>query len=269
MSNERGRVSPSIVWSLIIIAVGVIFLMDSLGYVSAGYIFHYFWPAVFILFGLEGLCLRSGPGQFWGLFLVVAGIFFLLDRLHYLHVSFAILWPLALVFWGVWLLQQHVRQNAVAVGEIGSSPRTERIIAALRDSDKEEGRQTFRSDRGVSMKFASSESRLEYAAVFSYFERRIVSQNFTGGKLDCVFGGFKVDLTGAEISGDQAVLEVNAVFGGGEIIVPDTWLISTPQSAAVFGAFTNEVREPLPSTTLPKRLLIKGAAVFGGVVIKN
>jgi predicted membrane protein len=268
MCNENGRVSQSIVWSLLIIAVGLIFLLDSLGYVSAGYIFRYFWPAVFILFGLEGLCLRAGPGRFWGLFLVVAGILFLMDRLHYLHVSFAVLWPLALVFWGVWLMV-YGRQHGVAIGVIGRSPRAERVVAALRESDKVEGRQVLRWDKGISMKFESTESRLEYAAVFSYFERRITSQNFTGGKLDCVFGGFKIDLTEAQIAGDQATLEVNAVFGGGEIRVPDTWLISTPQSAAVFGAFTSEVREPVPSATPPKRLQIKGAAVFGGVVIKN
>jgi Cell wall-active antibiotics response 4TMS YvqF len=115
----------------------------------------------------------------------------------------------------------------------------------------------------------SMESEFDYSSIFGHIGRRIISKNFRGGKIAAVFGGFELDLTQAEIEGSQAVLHADTVFGGGEIRVPDTWEV-TVKGAGVFGGYSNETRQHPPENPANvKRLIIRGAAVFGGVVVKN
>ena len=71
------------------------------------------------------------------------------------------------------------------------------------------------------------------------------------------------------MKGDEAYVEANAVFGGIEIRVPESWQV-IPRGAGVFGAFTDETSAPEANASAPvKRLIVKGAAVFGGVIITN
>ena len=92
---------------------------------------------------------------------------------------------------------------------------------------------------------------------------------FSGGKVDAVFGGFEIDLRNCDIAGDSAVLELNAVFGGVELRIPENWSVVC-KGAGVFGGYSDETHHPTPGQ-FPnfKQLICKGGAVFGGVVIKN
>ena len=108
----------------------------------------------------------------------------------------------------------------------------------------------------------------EYA-VFGGGKRKLNTFDFKGGHVDAVFGGFEIDLRDALMDGDSAVLETNAVFGGIEVRIPITWS-AVVQGVGVFGAFQDETTQP--NQTLipnPKRLIVKGGAVFGAVEVKN
>jgi predicted membrane protein len=249
-----GRGFPKFLFiGLLVIAVGVVFLLDQIGVLSADHIFRYFWPAALIFWGAENILSCRRSGRFWGVFLVLAGGLLLLSNLGYLHVTFNVIWPTAIIFWGIWIIVQSLGRTPRAQGEW-----------AREVGDK------IREKLGpTSHEFDSAEPNMNYDAVFSHVDRRIVSKNFRGGKLAAVFGGFKLDLRQAEIEGDQAVIHVDTVFGGGEIIVPPTWQISTPQTPAVFGFYRNETNQQVPPGGPAKRLVVKGAAVFGGVIIKN
>jgi len=107
--------------------------------------------------------------------------------------------------------------------------------------------------------------------VFGGAERRVESQNFEGGKVEAVFGGMELDLSGAAITSPdrRAILEVNAVFGGIEIRVPRTWRVEK-KGSAVFGGFDDKTFPPRPEPGVePPTLVIRGAAVFGGIEVKN
>ena len=107
------------------------------------------------------------------------------------------------------------------------------------------------------------------SAVFSGGKRTIVDQNFTRAKYDAVFGGFEIDLRRANIEGDSAVLDLNAVFGGIEVRVPESWSV-VMKGAGVFGGYVDSTTQPDPRIyPNPKHLICKGGAVFGGVEIKN
>jgi hypothetical protein len=85
---------------------------------------------------------------------------------------------------------------------------------------------------------------------------------FDGAELTAVFGGVKCDLRKAVIDHDCAI-EVSAVFGGIDILVPDHINVRV-NSAGLFGGFSNKTpaRKDVPT------LYISGICLFGGVDIK-
>jgi len=107
----------------------------------------------------------------------------------------------------------------------------------------------------------------ELVAIFSAVKRRISAPNFRGGKAVAVFGEVKLDLTEAEIDGPEAELEASGIFGAVEVRVPEKWEVSV-RGAAVLGEYTDRIHQQ-PQGTPPKRLVVKGGAVFGSVVVKN
>jgi len=125
--------------------------------------------------------------------------------------------------------------------------------------------------------YDSSEPRLNDVNVFWGGRRRIISRNFRGGEIVAIFGGFEIDLTQADFQGDQIVIEVVAIFGGGEIRVPTSWEVIV-DSVGIFGGTGDRTSHPLPQNqdasrpagpSAPKRLLVKGVSIFGGLTLKN
>ena len=126
--------------------------------------------------------------------------------------------------------------------------------------------------------YDSSEPRLNDVNVFWGGRRRIISKNFMGGEIVAIFGGFEIDLTQADFPGDQVVIEVVTIFGGGEIRVPPTWDVLV-DSVGIFGGTGDRTSHPLPQnqgaagSTGPaaphKRLIVKGVSIFGGLTLKN
>ncbi|HEY4740880.1 MAG: DUF5668 domain-containing protein [Candidatus Acidiferrales bacterium] len=237
-----------IVFPLFIVAIGVIFLLDQIGIASADRIFSLFWPAILLYFGLAGVLFHTGPGRFWGSLMTLAGLLLLLSKYGNFRVDFAIFWPLAIILWGLWLMGHALSGN----------PQTK---ASVWLGKWGEG---FSSTMGSD----TSNPEVDLVTVFSAVRRRIISQNFKGGKLVAVFGEFKVDLTDADIEGDYAEMEATAVFGAGEVRVPEKWMVSV-RGAAVFGEYQDRTHQQPPQGAPTKRLVIKGGAVFGSVVIKN
>jgi len=250
MANEFRRFPTGLSWGLAIISIGVIFLLDQMGIVSAHYIFQFFWPAILIFFGVEGVVFRTGHGRFWGSFLTLAGVVLLLSNFGYLHVRWSMFWPLAIILWGLWILSRSLGLG----GSCSWSPWGAKWVRPLH----------IDAERG----FASDSGDLHADTVFSTTNRRITSKNFRGGKLATVFGEIKIDLTEAEMEGDEAALHLDAVFGAVEIRVPISWVVVS-RGAAVFGEYSDRTVHSQPPGPGVKRLIVKGGAVFGSVVIKN
>jgi hypothetical protein len=114
----------------------------------------------------------------------------------------------------------------------------------------------------------SVDDTFDRSVIFMSFNRRITSKHFRFGKVSAIFGGFHLDFTGADIEGNQAVLQIEAVFGGGEIRIPPGWRVSIT-AHEIAGAFSDETYSRPDAAAPAKILLVHGTAVFGGVVIKN
>jgi len=109
-------------------------------------------------------------------------------------------------------------------------------------------------------------------AVFGGIERRISVRDFRGGRVSAVFGGIELDFRDADIDGNEAVLEVNAIFGGAEIRVPDNWKVEQ-RGQTLFGGYTDTTRLSAAAADAnapsKKTLLITGSILFGGVEVTN
>jgi len=105
------------------------------------------------------------------------------------------------------------------------------------------------------------------AAVFGGVERHITEQDFHRTQCAAVFGGCKIDLRDAQITGSEAFLDTYAIFGGVEVRVPEDWEIVN-RGVAIFGGISDHRRRGAASPKA-KSLVIEGAAIFGGVDIKD
>jgi predicted membrane protein len=217
----------------IVCLVGVLLLLDHLGFISVDHLWR-FWPVIPMAIGAAHL---TEPGRRqWGAIVLLVGTLFLLDSLGILHFHWSELWPLVIIGVGgvmIW--------NSIA---------GQRRRGAIPDS----------------------EAMMNAHAIFSGIERRITAKDFRFGRVSAVFGGVELDFHEADIDGDRAELEVNAIFGGAEIRVPEHWRVEA-QNQVVFGGLSDETRTAnrKDDTTTPgtKVLIISGTITFGGVEVKN
>lgn len=126
------------------------------------------------------------------------------------------------------------------------------------------GKNWFNGNEGYSNSVLNKD-RLNEDIVFWGADFNVKSENFSGGSIDTVFGGFKLDLREAKLSEGNSTLEVNAVFGGGEVIVPKDMRVEV-ETSAFMGGVTNQTSNSAASGSTLK---IKATAVFGGIEIKN
>lgn len=229
--SESGA-SERLVPAIVLISIGAIFLLSNLHIVYFREWLRY-WPAILVAVGIVKLVdSQDTGGRVGGGILVGAGAILLGRELGFIDVRLWDLWPLVLIALGIGML-------------FGKTS----FMADVRNTD--------------------TGNSIRESAVFSGGKRTITTQDFQGGKIDAVFGGYEIDLRQASMTGPSAQLELNAVFGGIEMKVPHNWNVVS-RGTGVFGAFVDNTQHPDPRVCLDiKELVLKGGAVFGGVEIKN
>jgi hypothetical protein len=283
---------------LFIVAIGLILLLDQERIVSAEYVFHFFWPAVFIFFGVELVvsCRGAGGRGLIGVLMLAFGLLLLAGSLGYIHAGLDTLWPLLLIIWGVWIVTRTFGGDRGLTDRIKEAVHNsiqdkihDDVHASVKDSVQSSmypnnipgaSKTSSRRDWGETVKSAiqdtindwtgreSTDPEFDYMAIFGAIKQRVTVKNFRGGRLTAIFGGFEVDLRRADIEGQTAVIDASALMGGGEIRVPETWIIEI-RGIALLGGYTDETHQEISDATTAKRLVVKGLAALGGVVIKN
>lgn len=217
----------SILWGIVLIALGIILGINSLGIAQIDIFFDGFWTLFIIVPCLIGLFDdKNKTGNLIGL---VVGILLLLgsnDIINF-EVVWKLLFPVILVMLGM----SCIFKNGIYGGII-----------------KEMGHTKGR----------------EYNAVFAGQNLDFSNEHFEGGKLNAIFGGIQCNLRNANIV-DKSVIEVNAIFGGITIFVPEgvnVKVVSTP----IFGGVGKKVENQTEAT---KTIYIKALCLFGGVEIRH
>jgi hypothetical protein len=242
--------SWSFLFGALIVAAGVVLLLDQQGIINADRVFSYFWPVIMIAAGSAMLidCRGRGGRGFWGIWLLAIGLILMLENLGVAHIRFDMVWPLIVIGVGVLMIWQAAGPRIRPDGT--TKPPWPEIINRW-------------------SRTGSPEADFNGIAILGGFKRRITSKKFKGGSVLSVMGGFQIDLRQADMEGDTATIEAMSFMGGGEIKVPDEWLVSM-EGISLFGAFVDETDQQPPAVTgTQKKLIMKGASLFGGIVVKN
>jgi hypothetical protein len=224
------------VFGIIVIAVGTVMLLENLGIMRARDFWDYA-PLILVAFGIGKLAeSRSRPADLLlgGLF-TCAGTLWFLQNLGVLQFDARLIWPVLIIGFGV--------------------------VSLIRAME----RQRFRATGGTP---ALSEAQVHMFAVFGGSRRVIDAPDFRGGDLFAMFGGIDLDLRPAGLVSGAAI-DANAIFGGVEIRVPLNWAVEI-RGTGIFGGYEDKTIHPTPDPLVPApKLIVTGAAVFGGVSVSN
>jgi predicted membrane protein len=224
-----------LIWGVILALIGVVILLDNMGIAAASQ-FYRLWPMLLIIPGV--LNLMTQRGRLFGILLIGFGAALQLHEFGIARFSWGVIWGLVWIAAGVLILW-----GSLEARKQRPSPEVGGDVRAL----------------------------LNEVAIFGGVERRITTQDFQGGSVNAIFGGVELDMSEANMQKDEATLDVNAVFGGVEIRVPDSWQVVS-RGAPIFGGYVDKTRirrTEDPANATRKMLVLTGAAIFGGVEIKN
>ncbi|MBB3221757.1 LiaF transmembrane domain-containing protein [Pseudoduganella umbonata] len=234
MSTERQHnPAAQIVVGLAVIAAGLLFLLDNLGWLELDMSVQ-FWPIVLIVAGvLKIMGARSTNGNIIGGALLLFGVVLLLKGIGLLAVGWNVLAPLVMIGVGIFVVARSALHRRLDT----------RFAAPLKGG----------SDDAV---FAT--------AILGAYKRRITSQQFAGGEITAIMGGCELDLREASLAGD-AVVNIFALMGGITIQVPVDWAVQL-EGAPILGGIEESTLRPKDGA---KRLVVRGYAIMGGVEIRN
>ena len=221
------RMSGRTLFGLILILLGVLFFLDQTDLADFGDIISQWWPLILIGIGLAQ-ALQTPRNLLAATIFVTLGVLFLLSNLW--DLSFwSVVWPLAIIGAGVWLL---VKRDRTAPS-------------------------------------ASSEAETIYlTATFAGLETASTSRSFRGGSLNATFGGLELDLHQAILAPEGATLSATALFGGIDIRVPRSWRVIV-EGNPIFGGIENSATLDTDTPESAPSLTIKASVLFGGLEINN
>lgn len=114
---------------------------------------------------------------------------------------------------------------------------------------------------GVEVKAPSG----SHALVGVLSTQRVALREFSGARAVAFMGAVILDLTEAAMTANEAVIEAFAMWGGIEIYVPANWEVAGDVVPFMAGF---EVKSA-PSGTPQRKLIVRGAAVMGGIEVKR
>lgn len=227
--------------------------------------------------------------RLFGLLIIVSGILFLLVKTGFITgVTISDIWPYILIGIGLIIGIKHRFTNVapyilIGIGLFHAIPAFtfsvgERVIYShslafplivivvgliilLRPS----GQRCFRRQHAV---VNNTDTVLDIDVIFGGRKEVITTKDLKGGRIAAIFGGAEVNMMQAESASGTIELEIQAIFGGCDLLIPSNWEIRN-EIVPVFGGIEdNRVLRPTENekNTL---LIIKGSCVFGGVGIKT
>ena len=224
----------------------------------------------------------------FGAFIVVVGLFALLDNLH-LFDSHLVqpYWPLVFVALGGLKMSNTRRPNSLFIGGglivVGVGMTLQNLglfhfewrqlwplaliwlgLSVITRGFVVRGDVTCRTAPGQREERVEHGSRVDASATMSGIVLKNDSQEFTGGEINAVMGAVELDLRGAAIA-TEAVLQLSIVMGGVEIKVPREWSVVVNGSPLLGGMEDKTI----PPMSPGKRLVIEGSVIMGGVEITN
>ena len=221
----------NILWGIILVIIGVIIGLNTIGITDIDIFFDGWWTLVIIVPCFIGLFTnKDKTGNIIGL---LVGVIPLLGMQNI--IDFNLIWKLLL-------------PSIIVI--IGLS-----LIF----------KNTFNSKINNEIKKLNNKNTKnnEYCATFSGQRIDFPNEEFKGATLNSVFGSITCDLREAKIKED-VVINASSVFGGIDIIVPDDVNIKI-KSNSIFGGVNNKKKN---NEDKKYTIYVNASCLFGGVDIK-
>src|ERR1700730_2449208 len=105
----------------LIVAVGLLILLDNMGIVRFHDIWEY-WPVLLIVFGVSRILDSHSPaGYVWGGIVTLAGAFLLLDKLNIVVFDANLIWPLLIIAFGLSMLLRSLDRKRYLASATGAT----------------------------------------------------------------------------------------------------------------------------------------------------
>ena len=221
----------NILWGIILVIIGVIIGLNTIGITDIDIFFDGWWTLVIIVPCFIGLFTnKDKTGNIIGL---LVGVILLLGMQNI--IDFNLIWKLLL-------------PSIIVI--IGLS-----LIF----------KNTFNSKINNEIKKLNNKNTKdnEYCATYSGQRIDFPNEEFKGATLNSVFGSITCDLREAKIKED-VVINASSVFGGIDIIVPDDVNIKI-KSNSIFGGVNNKKKN---NEDKKYTIYVNASCLFGGVDIK-
>jgi len=231
--HHRGR---GIIPGLVVVAWGTLLLLRELGVLSSELRALDFWPLLLVGFGLSSaLGGRKLGSRLLGLVVALFGVALLGEKLGWLTVGVAQLWPLLIVAAGLAILWNGLtrpHRPRAAIGEAVSADEVQRSVT------------------------------------MGSLKLLVDSQQFKGGSIQATMGEVQLDLRRAAFDGDEVALDLSLLMSGVEIHVPPHWRVVSDVSQTM--GVVEDKTDPRPDAAgVQKRLRLRGHVTMGAVTIKN
>jgi len=280
----------------IIILIGILLLLKNLDldFFFPSWIFG--WYMILIIIGLV-IGVNSNFQKKSSIILIAVGLAFLARRI--MHTDFGgIIFPILIIGLGAYFIMGRKKglppMPPIPINPSSPpkppadfdwdkrviDPATENDLQTVAENDETSGNanSNTNSNQGLpseqtfgaqyyAQKDNSFEDVLNVNSIFASLKKLILSKNFRGGNIACMFGSVSIDLTQADIT-DVAVIDAFQMFGSAKIIVPANWTVYSNVSS-VFGD-VDDRRFNVGLTRDPsKKLYITGTCLFGNLTIRN
>jgi hypothetical protein len=228
---ERPRPQAAVaiaVIGVLVVVSGLTLLADNLGLTQFHDVLRQLWPFALIIVGVVTLLARRHNQVFLGLALIFAGSWAYASQQHWLNVNFwAVFGPTLLILGGASIVWRAFSRKPHIVG--------------------------------------TKDAYIRSLAILGGGELRPEAP-FEGAELVAIMGGAKIDLSNATMAGDTAVVDIFALMGGVELIVPRDWNVTVKLVTFMGGVEDKRRPSTLPAT---KQLILRGFAMMGGCEIKD
>ncbi|NOT50729.1 MAG: hypothetical protein HOP10_05585 [Chitinophagaceae bacterium] len=249
--GSRHTNSSSGIWTgLFILLVGVAFLLKATVTDIPHWVFTWQMLLIALGFFLAIKQIFTNGSLFAPLVLMLVGGAFLVPEIDPDITIKRYVWPVVLIIIGLYFILRHIR-----------------LSNAGRDEKKNQPNSGIEDATVIDETFDSKEDFIQATSVFGGTKKNVLSKNFRGGNLVSIFGGTEVDLTRADFNG-TAIIDLTTIFGGTKLVVPSHWEVKS-EAAVIFGGVEDKRTMTASPEGAPKRLVLKGTILFGGIDIKS
>lgn len=257
MNKQFGNMKPRSLIGLVMVALALLVFLNNIGIKLLGFFFGN-WPVALVIIGAALLISsrkqqdnRADPLPYA---LIGLGIIFFMVQHGIFNLSFhAIVVPLALLVGGIYLLGPNKFCKGKHCGQLPWH-------MSCKDNNASSERASDNDLDG---------EKLNIYSVLGGGNYRSRSAELSSGNLICVLGGAEVDISDADMSGNEMELDVLAFMGGAELKIPPNWDV-TVKMLPLLGGVSNKTTCLADKMGLPrKHLIITGVACMGGLDIRN